>query len=136
MNRTSLTTATLALTTALLAGCSNETPTEAPSADDTEVGHIHGLGIDPADGTLYVATHFGLFHVKDDHEPTRVADRYQDTMAFTVVGPGHFLGSGQHYIQATRTSTASTARISGEPALFPADSPPSTSRQQSSRTHS
>ena len=94
MNRTSLTTATLALTTALLAGCSEETPTQVTSADDTQVGHIHGLGIDPADDTLYVATHFGLFQVKDDHEPTRVADRYQDTMAFTVVGPGHFLGSG------------------------------------------
>lgn len=94
MNRTSLANATLALTTALLAGCSNETPTEAPSADDTEVGHIHGLGIDPADGTLYVATHFGLFHIQGGEVPTRVADRYQDTMAFTVVGPGHFLGSG------------------------------------------
>lgn len=95
MNRTGLATATLALTTALLAaGCSKETPTQVPSADEAEVGHIHGLGIDPADDTLYVATHFGLFHVKDDEEPTRVADRYQDTMAFTVVGPGHFLGSG------------------------------------------
>lgn len=93
MNR-SLATATLALTTALLAGCGKETPTRVPSADHTEVGHIHGLGIDPADDTLYVATHFGLFHVEDDEEPTRVADRYQDTMAFTVVGPGHFLGSG------------------------------------------
>lgn len=95
MNRTSLVTATLALTTTLLAvGCSKGTPSASPSADDTEVGHIHGLGIDPADDTLYVATHFGLFHVKDDQEPSRVADRYQDTMAFTVVGPGNFLGSG------------------------------------------
>ncbi|MFC6695665.1 F510_1955 family glycosylhydrolase [Nocardioides daphniae] len=95
MNRSRLATATLALTTTILAaGCSSETPTQVPSPDATEVGHIHGLGIDPADDTLYVATHFGLFHVTDDEEPTRVADRYQDTMAFTVVGPGHFLGSG------------------------------------------
>jgi photosystem II stability/assembly factor-like uncharacterized protein len=58
------------------------------------VGHIHGLGVDPADDSLYVATHFGLFHVDQSGRPRRVADRYQDTMAFTVVGPGHFLGSG------------------------------------------
>lgn len=58
------------------------------------VGHIHGLGVDPADDNLYVATHFGLFHVDQSGQPRRVADRYQDTMAFTVVGPGHFLGSG------------------------------------------
>ena len=84
------------LAAALLTGaCAKDTPTTAPPADeDTSVGHIHGLGVDPADGSLYVATHFGLFHVTDSDRPSRVADRYQDTMAFTVVGPGHFLGSG------------------------------------------
>jgi hypothetical protein len=29
-----------------------------------------------------------------DRSPERVAGLYQDTMGFTVIGPGHFLGSG------------------------------------------
>lgn len=61
---------------------------------DPGVAHVHGLGIDPADGTLYVATHFGLFRIPASGTAERVANRYQDTMGFTVVGPHHFLGSG------------------------------------------
>lgn len=57
------------------------------------MGHIHGVGVDPGDGTLYAASHFGVFRI-DDGAPERVADRWQDTMGFAVVGPGHFLGSG------------------------------------------
>jgi len=61
---------------------------------DPGLAHVHGLGVDPANGTLYAATHFGLFRVPEQGEPTRVADRRQDTMGFTVAGPKHFLGSG------------------------------------------
>lgn len=64
------------------------------AADAEALGHVHGLGVDPGDGTLYAATHFGVFRVGDEGDLTRIADRWQDTMAFTVVGPGHFLGSG------------------------------------------
>ncbi|PRX43464.1 hypothetical protein B0I33_11582 [Prauserella shujinwangii] len=28
--------------------------------------HIHGLGVDPADGTLHVASHHGLFRVSGE----------------------------------------------------------------------
>jgi hypothetical protein len=68
-----------------------------PPADfpDPGVMHVHGLGVDPADGVLYAATHSGLFRLPEgDDEPTRVANRYQDTMGFSVVGPNTFLGSG------------------------------------------
>ena len=67
-----------------------------PAADFPEPGvvHVHGLGVDPADGQLYAATHSGLFRVPQDGEATRIANRYQDTMGFTVAGPGVFLGSG------------------------------------------
>lgn len=41
-----------------------------------------------------IATHTGLFRVAGGGDPERVANRYQDTMGFTVVGPNHFLGSG------------------------------------------
>ncbi|HWJ65110.1 MAG TPA: PQQ-binding-like beta-propeller repeat protein [Nocardioides sp.] len=93
MNRTTLVAPILAATALLAAGCAGDVQ-QAPSSDDQTVGHIHGVGIDPADDSLYVATHHGLFHVDDSGEPTRVADRWQDAMAFTIVGPGHFLASG------------------------------------------
>ena len=58
------------------------------------LGHVHGLGTDPGDGTLYIASHMGVFKFDDDGTLTRIADRYQDTMAFTIAGPKHFLASG------------------------------------------
>jgi hypothetical protein len=78
-----------------VAGCGSDQPAapSASAADDPGLIHVHGLGINPADGTLYAATHTGLFTVRDG-TGRRVADRLQDTMGFTVVGPNHFLGSG------------------------------------------
>lgn len=65
------------------------------SADDPGPVHVHALGIDPADEALFIATHTGLYRVDADAERARrVSDRHQDTMGFTVVGPGRFLGSG------------------------------------------
>ena len=55
--------------------------------------HVHGLGINPANGSLYAATHNGVFRVTDSGV-TRVGKGEQDTMGFTVVGGDHFLGSG------------------------------------------
>ncbi len=66
----------------------------APAAPELGVEHVHGLGVDPADGVLYAATHFGLWRIPEQEQATRVADRHQDTMGFTVVGPRTFLGSG------------------------------------------
>lgn len=69
-------------------------PLPAESFPEPGVEHAHGLGVDPGDGTLYAATHFGLLRIGADGELTRMADRYQDTMGFEVVGPGRFLASG------------------------------------------
>lgn len=55
--------------------------------------HIHGIGVDPVDGAVYAGTHHGLFRIADG-SATRVADRVQDFMGFTVAGPEHFLASG------------------------------------------
>jgi hypothetical protein len=53
------------------------------------------LGVNPADRSLFIATHTGLYRLDQDAERAeRVSDRYQDTMGFTVAGPNHFLGSG------------------------------------------
>lgn len=90
----------LAIATAgvlLVSGCTSELP-DAPGSPDTGdehlIGHVHGLGIDPADDTLYAAGHYGVFQIGEDGVPVRVADRWQDTMAFTITGPNTFLGSG------------------------------------------
>ncbi|MBC9724997.1 F510_1955 family glycosylhydrolase [Streptomyces sp. TRM68367] len=90
--------ATAILLTATLTACANGSATsgsEEPSASGAAaaVSHIHGLGIDPADGRLYVATHEGVFAVEDDGAHKRVSDT-ADYMGFTVAGPNTFLGSG------------------------------------------
>ena len=81
-----------------VAGCGDDS-TGGPEADpgSAEPGpvHVHGLGVNPADDALFIATHTGLFRASEGQgAATRVADRQQDTMGFTVVGPDHFLGSG------------------------------------------
>lgn len=66
-----------------------------PSANDPGPVHVHALGLNSADRSLYIATHTGLYRLRPDAESAeRVSDRHQDTMGFTVAGPDHFLGSG------------------------------------------
>lgn len=62
---------------------------------DADLVHVHGIGVNPADGALYIAAHTGLFRMaegSDDAE--RIGDRRQDTMGFTIAGSDRFLGSG------------------------------------------
>ena len=66
---------------------------ESDTGAAPEMEHIHGIGIDPGDGTVYAGTHHGLFQIAEGRA-TRVADRVQDYMGFTVAGPGQFLASG------------------------------------------
>jgi hypothetical protein len=58
-----------------------------------EAGHLHGLGIDPADGRLYLGTHVGLM-VLDGDQVRRVGDATIDLMGFAVAGPRHYYASG------------------------------------------
>jgi hypothetical protein len=64
------------------------------SGGNVQVEHVHGLGVDPANGTLYAGTHHGLIRLPQAGDATLVADRVQDFMGFTVAGPQHFLASG------------------------------------------
>lgn len=66
---------------------------ESDTGAAPEMEHIHGIGIDPGDGAVYAGTHHGLFRIAGGRA-TRVADRVQDYMGFTVAGPGQFLASG------------------------------------------
>ena len=63
-------------------------------AGEVGVAHVHELGINPADGRLLAATHQGLFRIPFEDPAAPIGDRYQDTMALTVVGPDHLLASG------------------------------------------
>ncbi|MFV0138091.1 F510_1955 family glycosylhydrolase [Streptomyces sp. HMX87] len=93
--RPALTAAAALLAAALTAcGAGSDTPaSEESPASGVAVSHIHGLGIDPADGRLYVATHEGVIAVEADGSAKRVSDT-ADYMGFTVKGPNTFLGSG------------------------------------------
>lgn len=73
-----------------------------PAVDPGPV-HVHGLGVNPADRALFIATHTGLYRVAEgERKAERVADRYQDTMGFTIVGPNRFLGSGHPDVNEAR----------------------------------
>ena len=61
-------------------------------SEEAHLEHVHGLGINPADGKLMIASHYGLFQLDDDG-PVRVSE-VQDFMGFTVMGEDHFLASG------------------------------------------
>jgi photosystem II stability/assembly factor-like uncharacterized protein len=72
------------------------------------VSHVHGLGINPADGSLIVATHYGSFRIPPGgDEAVRIGDSFQDTMGFTVAGPDHFLGSGHPDLEGARAGRPS-----------------------------
>ena len=91
--------AVVAVTAVSLASGSDDTSAGTAALPPEEfpepgVVHVHGLGVDPADDTLYAATHSGLFQVGEDGAASRVANRYQDTMGFEIIGHGKFLGSG------------------------------------------
>jgi hypothetical protein len=52
----------LLATAVALASCggADSVPSEASSGDPAPI-HVHGLGIDPADDALFIATHTGIF---------------------------------------------------------------------------
>jgi hypothetical protein len=84
----------------VLAGCGGGSSEPGPSrgtpvVSDPGASHVHGVGINPADGSVVVATHTGLFRAAPGAlRAERVGTSRQDTMGFTVVGPDRFLGSG------------------------------------------
>lgn len=102
----------LAVLAAIVAGCgSNPSPADdvrEPSVGDrsqappdsaaeqsARPSHIHGLGVNPTDGALFVASHEGLFRAERGSDRLNlVGGSQRDTMGFTVLGPDQFLASG------------------------------------------
>jgi hypothetical protein len=94
-----------ALTTIFALSSDDGTPgsvSDLPAFDPGPV-HVHGLGVNPADGSLFIATHTGMWRVAErDTNADRVGNLYQDTMGFTVAGPNYFLGSGHPDVNEAR----------------------------------
>jgi hypothetical protein len=66
-----------------------------PSTGTSGLAHVHGVGVNPADGSLIIATHFGLYRATPGSlKATPYGTSRQDVMGFTVLGPNRFLGSG------------------------------------------
>jgi hypothetical protein len=89
---------------ALVAACGSGGDADQPGQlNQPALEHVHGLGVNPADGKLYVASHHGVFRVDGQGDAEQIARRTQDFMGFTIVGPNHFLASG-HPGPTTTTS--------------------------------
>ena len=83
---------------------------EVAVVEKVPIAHVHGLGLNPADGSLIIATHTGSFRLAvNSSKPTRIGTSYQDTMGFTVAGPNHFIGSGHPDVPG---------RLNGQPSLL------------------
>lgn len=83
---------------ALLAGCTAEgapqaTDNGAPPTGTLPSTHVHGVAFEPADGTVLLATHEGLFRIGEGGESTHVGPEI-DLMRFAASGPEHLLASG------------------------------------------
>lgn len=85
-----------ALAALALAACgSGSSDTGAAASEESiSLSHVHGLGIDPADKRVYVATHNGLYTVAKGQEPKLVGESKDDFMGFTVTGDNTFVASG------------------------------------------
>ncbi|MBA3328873.1 MAG: exo-alpha-sialidase [Solirubrobacterales bacterium] len=96
-----LTCPTVLTAAVLFAACGGDDATigspdpgnERPAAAGLE--HVHGLGINPRDDALIIATHTGLFRAgKSETRARAYGDSRQDVMGFSILGPDRFIGSG------------------------------------------
>lgn len=78
--------------TAAAAAAAETTAAELPVVP-AEAGHLHGIGVDPADGRVLLGTHVGLMAVDADGVE-RVGEATTDLMGFAVAGPQHYYASG------------------------------------------
>lgn len=98
--------ASVGLVVLLANGDRDETPVSTGSPTTVENAaqllHVHGLGVNPADAGLYVATHSGLFRLSGHGDAALVGRHHYDLMGFTVVGPDRFIASGHPDVAGIR----------------------------------
>jgi hypothetical protein len=108
--RTRTAAAAVAVAAVSLVGCSaasdnSDASAHASDVSDPGFGHVHGLGVNPGESAVYVATHSGVWRVPTTSTATdgalmasgpakRIAGRLQDTMGFVIAGRDRFYGSG------------------------------------------
>jgi hypothetical protein len=100
-HRSMLLVAALLAAAVALAACGDDATVEDSGGDApaesaaSDLEHIHGLGVHPRNGTLYIATHFGLFTAASgETKMQRIGESRQDIMGFSVMSAGRFIGSG------------------------------------------
>jgi hypothetical protein len=78
-----------------LSSCGGPRSRSAPAADAPAVAHIHELAVNPRDGSLLLATHYGVFRIaRGDSRLRRIGATRHDTMGLAAPGPDRFLASG------------------------------------------
>ncbi len=75
-------------------GAGDRIPASSADPKNASMSHAHGIGRNPADGDVYVATHHGLWRLRDGDSLELVGRHLHDFMGFSVVGPDHFVASG------------------------------------------
>lgn len=95
----SLAVALVAVTATLAAcGTGDESSAPATSAEQTRnnpLEHIHGLAVSPDDGSLFIATHVGLYRAAAGRKAVEpVGDTRKDVMGFSIASRDRFIGSG------------------------------------------
>ena len=73
--------------------------TAADPVSAADVGHIHGIGVNPADGQVYAGAHRGVIQLSEQEPSVLVSHQVQGYDGFIVVGPNHFLASGHPRLQ-------------------------------------
>ena len=84
--------------TLALAACSSAAPPrgERPGSPTVgaQFGHIHAVDLNPTDGSVFAATHHGVFRIDPRGGPVQVIGRAQDMRGFTVTDDDRILSSG------------------------------------------
>lgn len=85
----------VAAVTAIVAGRGGDDTATGGGQDGEPIADVHGIGVNPADKSLYIATHSGLFRSPPGATTaTRVDAPEQNLMGFSVAGPDQFVASG------------------------------------------
>ena len=79
----------------VLTACSGDGKGQSYVGESEEIGHVHGVDVDPRSEWLYVATHGGLLRARpDDTRLELVGESRQDFMGFSTTDAGRFVASG------------------------------------------
>lgn len=94
---------------------------QAKSVPLSDISHIHGIAVDPADSArLYLATHYGVWRTSPDGTAEQISENRNDYMGFTphpteagtFFGSGHPATGGNAGFISSRDGTKTWAQIS------------------------